>query len=274
MLYPSAEVPLNREPVSDSSLHTNDSHGAMNFGARARKTAQNYENYRHWDGGGLQFGGETKPEDDSGVCSPPLWKTSPGTSPQHHQNNYRYLSPASKTQAIVRGQRELMEMIRNMPESSYELSLKDLVEHQRTDVRRETVIEEKDRSNEVVAYRNGKEKRKGEKKGRMMRSESLDNNGGLFLKMVFPFSFGTKSKIKKTNLAMNPCSKVSPKPLPPAGAEGSGKGVDKEWWKRRFSVSGESESGGISSNSGSRRSSGSSRSSSSGSSSNRNRYVL
>ncbi|KAG6401361.1 hypothetical protein SASPL_138215 [Salvia splendens] len=38
-------------------------------------------------------------------------------------------SPDSRAQAIARGRTELMEMVRHMPKSSYELSLKDIVEH-------------------------------------------------------------------------------------------------------------------------------------------------
>ena len=45
----------------------------------------------------------------------------------HH---YSYPSPNSRQQAIVDGRRKLMEMIQDITESSYELSLKDIVDEQ------------------------------------------------------------------------------------------------------------------------------------------------
>ena len=120
---------------NEHTTHVSDSYGgytATNFGPKARKTAQNYENYRNFNGGGVQFR-PNEPVDESGVCSPPLWRTSPPQSPVHARvpnNNYRHLSPTSRAQAIARGQWELMEMVKNMPESSYELTLKDIVDEQ------------------------------------------------------------------------------------------------------------------------------------------------
>ncbi|KAF2296634.1 hypothetical protein GH714_000747 [Hevea brasiliensis] len=86
-------------------------HGTTNYGFRAQKTAQNYANYQKRNS--LPgFGAERKftDDEDSGICSPPLWRTSPPRSPQHRQNHYRSLSPSSRAQEVARGQKELMEM--------------------------------------------------------------------------------------------------------------------------------------------------------------------
>ncbi|KAK3419306.1 hypothetical protein EUGRSUZ_J01342 [Eucalyptus grandis] len=56
-----------------------------------------------------------------------LEKMSVSIAKDHHYSN---LSPSSRTRRIEEGRREMMEMIRNLPESSYELSLKDIVDKQ------------------------------------------------------------------------------------------------------------------------------------------------
>ncbi|XP_062073174.1 uncharacterized protein LOC133777533 [Humulus lupulus] len=211
---------------------------------------------------------------DSGVISPRLWTTpSPPRSPNHQRAHYRSLSPASRTQAIARGQKELMDMVQNMPESCYELSLRDLVEQPVVAQARHN-----EESNANLTRNDSQKKRNGDfgNKGKEMRRSGTMENEGLLLKMVFPVSFGSKQKKKKKKKTMmtnrndqsilvNNSSKVSPKPLVSDGSKagGSNSGVDKEWWKKRLSVSGESENGDQSSlNSGSMKSSSGSRSSS------------
>ncbi|RDX60662.1 hypothetical protein CR513_61177, partial [Mucuna pruriens] len=199
----------------------------------------------------------TKPyEDDSGICSPPMWST----SPPHH---YRSLSPTSRTQAIVRGQRELMEMVRNMPESNYELSLKDIVEHHRLDA-----VED---SNSSVYKRETRARKLDNSKIPPVKRNGNIDRGGFYLKMVLPFSFGSKDKKKtkknKNDSSGNSSSRVTPKP-----SDGSTKGaVDKEWWKKSPAACKESDSGSSSINSDSNKSSGSSSSNSNSSRSNSRR---
>ncbi|XP_050215346.1 uncharacterized protein LOC126666357 [Mercurialis annua] len=264
--------------ISDSY----DSYGAINYKARAQRTAQNYATYQSWSPI-ADFGAEKRliqdENDDSGVCSPPLWRTSPP------QNQYRNLSPSSRTQAIARGQKELMEMVSKMPEGCYELSLKDIVEHsQVNNFNHEGVKEEsfsKERSSNVSSEDQIikiKKKLSNERKMKMNRSGSVENNGGFLLKMVFPVSWNSRNKKKKSNnikkikksesFAMNGdnnSERVSPRPLL---IDGSGeKGEESEWWKKRIVEKEESDdqSGGFSSiNSRSSKSSGcnSSRSSS------------
>ncbi|KAE8735095.1 putative Tetratricopeptide repeat (TPR)-like superfamily protein [Hibiscus syriacus] len=201
----------------------------------------NYDD--HAMGGGMVY-------DESGICSPPLWKI----SPRHEMNiDYRCLSPSSRTQAIARGQRELMEMVSKMPESCYELTLKDLVEHQRQQA---VVDEQKQESLCLNSIGDHKYKeRQNSLKQQINRSGSLDN-GELLLKIVFPFSLGSKKKkmVKKKN-DCNTSKNV---------ADVSSKTVDKDWWKKR-SGSSESDGGGSTINSGSTKSNRSSSINSSGS---------
>jgi hypothetical protein len=250
---------------------------AVSFGPQVRKTVQNYQDYMVLNGGGVQFR-VSGIEDESGVYSPPLWKTSPPRSPVHvRQNtNYQYMSPASRTQAIAKGQVELMEMVKNMPESSYELSLKDLVDHnikvqQDHSKDQESLVDKK-----KTGFQKAKSKGKvTERKVSMTRSGSIDHTKGMFIHMRFP-NLSFRSKNKKKHKASNPFARVSPKP------EGEKVVLKKtcflsehdigvnDWWKKRFSVLSESESGVTSSNSDSK----SSRNSSSNGSPNNNiRYV-
>ncbi|KAL5571791.1 hypothetical protein UlMin_021388 [Ulmus minor] len=199
---------------------------AMNRASRARKTAQNYAN---------QIGDQD--DHSSGFCSPPLWKTSPSSSPPHERSHYRSLSPASKAQAIAKGQRELMDMVKNMPESCYELSLRDLVEQPAMLV--QTNQTEQDSQRDYQKKRINVNKNNSMKQGQgLRRSGTMDNhNGGFLLKMFFPVSFWSKKKKgtkKNESLASNSSAKVSPKP-PLVSGEGP-RGVDKEWWKKGFSV--------------------------------------
>lgn len=274
MLEPGTKLLQNRTQSTDHTgklcTDSYDNSEPRNYGPRARKTAQNYTKYNSWNGMEVKFEPEMKAVDESGICSPPLWKTSPPRSPQHRANHYRSLSPTSRTQAIARGQRELMEMVKNMPEACYELSLKDIVEQPKVleaRGRESSVSEERDLNTEVLYKRENSKKRNDKRaQSQVVKRSASINNGGFYLKMVFPVSLGSKknnNKKKKNDQSSvtNTSAKVSPKPIV---QDGSSKGVDKEWWKKRISVSGESESGRSSSNS--MKSTGSSSSSSSSSS--------
>ncbi|XP_015888469.2 uncharacterized protein LOC107423431 [Ziziphus jujuba] len=259
---------------------------SINNGVRGRRTSQNHSNYGSRNGIDWGYREEKNDEHESGVCSPPLWRTSsPPRSPQHRKNHYRSLSPASRAQAIARGQNELMEMVRNMPETCYELSLRDLVEHPMALARQQSMSEERNLGGENLfrAEDNNSNNNNNNNKRRISidrntterKLRSSFDNGGFLLKMVFPVTIRSKTKktMKKNDSMANnstTSSKVSPKPLLSDGS--AGKGVDKEWWKKRFSVSGESESGDSSINSGSMKSSSGSRSSSSSSRSSSRRH--
>ena len=281
MLDPGTELPKSHLSSSDHiGRRLNDGYDsydhAMNYDSRVQKTAQNYSNYRSWNSVEGRFGAETSMmEDESGVSTPPLWRTSPSRSPPHRQNiNYRSLSPSSKAQAIARGQRELMEMVSRMPESCYELTLKDLVEHQPMVVepKQESFAEGRGVINEDTYKKEKGKKKQKNTKPQINRSGSIDN-GGFLLKMAFPISLGSKKK--KNDSTTNHNSKVSSKTT--VSDASGGKSVDKEWWKKR-SGSSESESGGSTKNSGSTKSGRSSSTSSSNScrsiSNSSRRYVI
>ncbi|KAK1263979.1 hypothetical protein QJS04_geneDACA009220 [Acorus gramineus] len=174
-------------------------------------------------------------EDDdeaSGIASPPLW----GNQSQSQ------LSPASRLQAIVKGRKEMMEMVKNMPEPSYELSLKDLVEmHRPVGSQIASPVRESELPEEPLkSVRKVKRKNKKKKKKQMARSESMEN-GVFLLKMFFPVSLGGAKK-RSPNMGIG--SRVSPTRL-----EGEKGGDQREWWKR-------SGSGGTSSRGSSNSSSG------------------
>ncbi|XP_022989800.1 uncharacterized protein LOC111486878 [Cucurbita maxima] len=183
-------------------------------------------------------------QSESGVCSPTLWGSDSRMSPQFHRSRNRTLSPTSRTQAIARGQQELMEMVRNMPESSYELSLKDLVEHHLR--QQESASVEKYDSTSETSFIRDPIKKRSETRALVTRSRSV-NSGGFYLKMFFPMPLGQISTKKKSNLrsdsALNGRSRVSPKPPQ----------VDRDWWRKRSSATsgenGGSVSGSSSSNS-------------------------
>ncbi|KAJ8526906.1 hypothetical protein K7X08_029383 [Anisodus acutangulus] len=196
--------------------------------------------------------------DESGVSSPPLWKNNSPRSPDdplQNLTNYRSISPSSRALAIAKGQWELMEMVKNMPESCYELSLKDLVEKNEVleSDQEECLINKEeenitstttDQEQQVVQQRvksikrqESSRKNDHQKKGKMIRSESFEDRR-LFLKMFFPISLESKKKQMKNSPKIS--TKVSPKPV--ESSDKSSKSVEKDWWKTRFSCSSESDS--------------------------------
>ncbi|XP_061373347.1 uncharacterized protein LOC133315686 [Gastrolobium bilobum] len=244
--------PRTHHPMNSFQLYDGTRHKTQNYHDTWEAT-----NSGLWPSRQAQFGTEPNEVDESGIYT---------HGNQYRINHNRSLSPDSRTQAIARGQRELMEMVRNMPESSYELSLKDLVEHHRVNPRQEDTVEERN----LNVYKREGSGRKVVKMAKVVKKSGNIDRGGFYLKMVLPFSLGSKQKKKnkKKNEAVgSSSSKVSPKP---SASDGSGKGVvvDKEWWKKSPSACKESDSGESSINSGSVKSSGSSSSNSSCSRSN------
>ncbi|KAK6263967.1 hypothetical protein SCA6_019401 [Theobroma cacao] len=141
----------------------------------------------------------------------PLWRANKVTDASPLlPNNYFYsnVSPATRTQAIEEGRKELMEMIHNMPESSYELSLKDMVDkqHASEEVKGKAVSEDESFCSETEAQtkKQKKKKRKKRKAGPISRSGSMEADSFL-IKMFFPSSLSFKKKSKAEN-----SSKVSP----------------------------------------------------------------
>ncbi|XP_019174875.1 PREDICTED: uncharacterized protein LOC109170288 [Ipomoea nil] len=207
----------------------------LNFVTNANHPSKNHEHHHYR---GIQF----RPDDDhqSGVSSPPLWRQNSPARLRHHH---------SRAEAIARGQWELMEMVKNMPESCYELSLKDLVEQPAR------VVVETQEECLMKDYGGGAERVKRQESikkstGKMGRSGSMENRG-MFLKLVFPISLGLGGSNKKKNPSSSSGSKtlakVSPKPAVEGSEKSSKSSVDKEWWKKKRSWgSRESDSSNIS----------------------------
>ncbi|XP_045816159.1 uncharacterized protein LOC123909366 [Trifolium pratense] len=150
--------------------------------------------------------------------------------------HYRSLSPVSRKEAIVRGQKELMEMVRNMPETNYELSLKDLVEHHHRVVNtREENTEEEEKK---MMKKNLSGKKIDNKTVEIKKNGKIDHDQGFYLKMGLPF-FSLRSKDKKKKKKE---SKVSPRP-----SISDGQVKEKEWCKKGSSDYKESDDSAASS---------------------------
>lgn len=142
--------------------------------------------------------------------------SSPETSNLLPENHHRScLSPTSRLRAIVDGRREMMEMIKNMPESSYELTLKDIVDDKEE-------VEEKE---EEERGKDKRESRSIHKSKQICRSESMESEVFL-IKMFLPVSLSFKNK-KKKKAKQRKCVKQKSE----VGLE---KEASKEWWKIIF----------------------------------------
>ncbi|KAL8110502.1 uncharacterized protein LOC141670607 [Apium graveolens] len=174
---------------------------------------------------------------DYSAYSPPLWACNSNANsnllPDNH--NYSSPSPTSRLQAIQDGRKELMEMVKGMPESSYELSLQDIVDDGK---KRKEVKQDNKKKAEQNNNKNGLKKHS--------RSQSM-NDEVFLLKMFIPSCLSCK---KKTTLENH--SKVSNMPSFARYV----KPVDKERWsisclvsrKNRSNSSGSSSSGRSGSN--------------------------
>ncbi|KAG5241898.1 U2 small nuclear ribonucleoprotein auxiliary factor [Salix suchowensis] len=143
------------------------------------------------------------------------------------------ISPRSRLQVIAEGRKKLMEMVHSMPESSYELSLKDIKEMaiQRTSFDLEAHIIKKQKT---TSFR---------KTGDISRTGSIEKETFL-IKMFIPTSLSFKTISDKTRND----SKVSPR----SSMELTDNRAGKEWWVKRilFTKAGrESGSGSTSSSS-------------------------
>ncbi|KAG7987086.1 hypothetical protein I3843_03G114600 [Carya illinoinensis] len=174
-------------------------------------------------------------EEGFGASSPALWERNTSGSIDYesspllpHVHRSCNLSPTSRKKAIAEGRRELMEMVRDMSESCYELSLKDIVDEKHISVVQEGTVVEKSSAfhpETEPRMKNQKKKKKGINKARQVsRIRSMDSETFL-LKMFFPTSLALKKKPKAGE-----CSKVSPNP----SFVETKHHIDKEWWIKRF----------------------------------------
>ncbi|XP_021807327.1 uncharacterized protein LOC110751200 [Prunus avium] len=134
----------------------------------------------------------------------------------HHYSNPCTMTTLSQRQAeIVQSRREMMEMIQDMPESCYELSLKDIVDDEQQGAQgvREEETDAKEtsfsfRSEEEVQIRKQKSNVKKKSSYEISRTSSMESETFL-IKMFFPTFLGSKKKLKPPG---NCSSKVSPSP--------------------------------------------------------------
>ncbi|KAL9243675.1 hypothetical protein vseg_017533 [Gypsophila vaccaria] len=179
---------------------------------------------------------------------------------QQQQQQQQSVSQSSRTQAIAKGRKELMDMVRDLPESFYELSLKDIVDKKAEfGVQKgggEMIPEEKKSvGNKEIASSNkttmetkkgkksgnNKKVKKSESKKKMVKSRSSVDNGRFRLRnSVFPIFSGSR-KNKKRLMGSN-SFQIAPMPKQNPSSDGSMKAVDqKDWWKRKSCMSSESE---------------------------------
>ncbi|PKI79424.1 uncharacterized protein LOC116200276 [Punica granatum] len=163
--------------------------------------------------------------------------SSPLLPRDHH---YSSPSPSSRSQAIEQGRRELMEMVRAMPESSFELSLKDIVDEQQS-------WKESQKEDDSVSGEVGKEKQKeksskkrkktsaaGRRTDRRQVSRTSSMESGTFMIKIFFPAFLTSKKAPSKG--RNPSkSKISPK----TSTEGPENRGDQESWGKKSSAAAE-----------------------------------
>ncbi|XP_061360557.1 uncharacterized protein LOC133304522 [Gastrolobium bilobum] len=153
---------------------------------------------------------------------------------EHHCSR---VSDPSRSKAIAEGRKELMEMMQDMPESSYELSFQDMVVDEKQvqqpePDQNETSINNKlmlsSSSNKSQPKTLNKKKKNKDRPGKILRVESMDSET-FFLKMFFPTSLDWMKKGRVQN-----GSKVSPRQSlqEPVKREG------KEWRIKRFFLAG------------------------------------
>lgn len=224
--------------------------GIRNLSARVKLSVHNYENYNRANDANLKLRTQNT-NIESDVYSPPLWKS---TTMIDHEN----LSPNSRTKVIAKAQWDLMEIARSMPESCYELSLKDIVEKPlvdspKSDDETRCLFDEKNiefERKKSVKKVVRQESKKIEKKGERVKNDNFEK-GGLFLKMVFPISIRSKGK---NNLFVSTNSKrVSPKVETLGKSSSSGRDLSKKRYSgssgRESAKSGVTKMSGVSSKS-------------------------
>uniref|UniRef100_A0ACD6A255 Uncharacterized protein n=1 Tax=Avena sativa TaxID=4498 RepID=A0ACD6A255_AVESA len=206
----------------------------------------------------LQASRPGSPESGSGTPSPQLWAQHP-----HYDRLYPASagSSPSRAQAIAGYRREMLDLVRGLPEAAYELSLRDIVEsrgpsslappppppaqpqhaaamqaRQDDEPKKHVATAAMPMDNEQANKRSGgkklgKQRTMGRTRSRSMeRSVSLDT--GLLIKLFMPLSVGRKQK-------------VSPKPTAKEGKKKTKQGKkvkeEEEWWKKsEFSEAGSS----------------------------------
>ncbi|KAE8663619.1 U2 small nuclear ribonucleoprotein auxiliary factor [Hibiscus syriacus] len=163
-------------PVYRIHNSNSDGTGDIEFDFWGERETLYYNNSNNLDDEGSEVEFQVE-EEYVGDFPSPLWGANNVTdaSPLLPSNHfYSNLSPTRRRQIIEEGRKELMEMIRNMPESSYELSLKYLVDQRDSPemVKEEVVYEEK--SFPEAETKNRKAKTKAKLAGSLSRTASME----------------------------------------------------------------------------------------------------
>ncbi|XVF61037.1 hypothetical protein PTKIN_Ptkin08bG0096200 [Pterospermum kingtungense] len=203
-----------------------DGAGDIEFDFWSARKSCYYDTFNNLDGCEIEFQVGGCVEERFGHCPIPLWEADKITdaSPLLPNNHfYSNVSPTRK-QAIEEGRKQLMEMIRNMPESSYELSLKDIVDdQQQLETVREKAVSEYHKSIHLETETQIKKQKKKKRKACPISTSGSMDADNFLIKMFFPSS--QSLKIKKSTAENS--SNVSPSPS-------SEKPVDKQWWIKRI----------------------------------------
>lgn len=147
-----------------------------------------------------------------------------------------------------------MEMVENMPESSYELSLRDIVDEQQT-MQEVQHNEELDKTSMIMSMsmnfgtnvvRRKQKKKYSKRPSKISRSESMDS-GVFLLKMFVPSFLGSNKKSRAATDSRVWRTMSFDGPEKPVGGKG--------WWKIWYPVTILSKSGSSSSSSNGRNSS-------------------
>ncbi|CAN4115347.1 unnamed protein product [Withania somnifera] len=210
-------------------LHTLDpSKNVYNQKSKLPTTLQPCNQQRQEDSDDIEFQTCEDITKDYFPCSPPLWRTQRALGNTQNQASTPYYDyfgnpfPGSRLQVMTNGRRHLMEMIQDLPESSFELSLKDIVDHQQSTEECQQAATVQERNQKVRKPH----QRKNLKRSQISRSESMDS-GVFLLKIFLPASIRGKKKVKPKN-----CSKVSSK----TPVDESEKSVNRDWWRIMYVV--------------------------------------
>ncbi|XP_048569827.1 atherin [Triticum urartu] len=225
----------------------------------------------------LQASGQGSPESGSGsgTPSPQLW----AHREQDHHHDRLYPASAgsspSRAQAIAGYRREMLDLVRGLPEAAYELSLRDIVESRPSPLppppppppppptqpyavaMQERGGGEPKKDVPAAAIDNDEAKKPsdsgGKKQGKvrkqrtmgrtrsrsMERSVSLDT--GLLIKLFLPLSGGRKKKVSPKPAAVAPAKDGRKKTKTKKKKKQGKKEEEEEWWKKsEFSQAGSS----------------------------------
>ncbi|CAL9770649.1 unnamed protein product [Musa acuminata subsp. burmannicoides] len=123
------------------------------------------------------------------------------SSPMHKHHNGKQVVPNPGAREIARYRQDMLDMVREMPESAYELTLRDMVETPRI---AQTVQETIEKRREEAKDKAEKVKDQSKGKRRLLRKESMET--GVFLRMFVPISLGGGRR--KSSGGSNTCAKV------------------------------------------------------------------